>query len=559
MKRFYLLFLAILSITFFDINNLASDETYDANKELATAIQYNDMDKMRNAVAELARINTDKAMGCLLKHLHGMSSGGQFKAYWELVKGTVKFTDEKALDELTDFIIKNKVRPISRDICGVLKNNQSDGMVKLLKTFLDKGNSFLREQAVINLGEMRSKNAIIALIEFIQTKDCEKEDLTKRTIESLHSIAGKEIGWTKENILNWWEKHKNDAESDLLVKIEISAEATGTAIDFRTQSVQMGLRKTPKDKIIVLNSDCPGREKIGKTPPEWDHNYDHIEKILEKMKIPHTVVKKSEFDTEQYKINDKWVIIMNCNHIREHCVCPNCQPSDQKGGLRSVTCSGCNVHIPYTNILSAKGVEKIKAFVANGGYFFSEDWVLEEVLERAWKGILAHTKYYPAEKNVSIFPASGQTTHPYLKDVFDKSVSSSLNESAEDNNGGTVSVQRKTSIGEGQWKIDADSPDIKIMKPNEVVVLIVSEDLKTDDKYSGAVALTFEVGLNGQAVSPSTSTSGNDGYTIAKKRGGQVMHVLSHFGKQKDVSDEFVLQNLILNFIMEAVECLKGR
>ena len=35
--------------------------------------------------------------------------------------------------------------------------------------------------------------------------------------------------------------------------------------------------------------------------------------------------------------------------------------------------------------------------------------------------------------------------------------------------------------------------------------------------------------------------------------GGRVLHVMSHFGKQQGSSeDTFVLQNMILNFIMES-------
>ena len=37
------------------------------------------------------------------------------------------------------------------------------------------------------------------------------------------------------------------------------------------------------------------------------------------------------------------------------------------------------------------------------------------------------------------------------------------------------------------------------------------------------------------------------------KPGGRVLHVMSHFGKQQGSKDDtFVLQNLILNFIMES-------
>jgi hypothetical protein len=560
MKRLYIPLLILLTISLFGIKPLlAADALSDAQKEFKSALQYNDIEKIRTAVKNLAGINNDKAMKFLIAQLGSVQPDTQFQAYWEVVKGFPFFTDEAALDELADYIISNKTKPISRDITAVLKGNNSNGMVKLFKKLIDKGNGALREQSVANLGQTKSRQAIATLVEFLQSKECQKDqDLTKKTIESLHALAGNAIGWTAENIQKWWEKHMNDSEDALFTKPEITGETTGTAMDFQTQSVQAGIRRIPKDKIIVIKSDCQGCIKIGR---DGDHNYDKIQDILERMKIPHTVVDKSEFDTEAYKVDDKWVIIMNCNHIRDHCICPTCQASDQKAGLRSVSCAGCNVHTPYKNMLSEKGVDKIQRFVANGGYFFSEDWVLEEVVERAWKGVVGHTKYFPKENHVTIFPAPGQTTHPYLKNVFDKPVSSGSHESSGDSSGDTttLSVKRKTSIGESKWKIDADSPDLKIMKPNEVVTLMVSEDLKTDDKNSGAVAITFAVGPTGQPMPPSATTSGSDGYVVGKKTGGQVMHVLSHFGKQKDPNDEFALQNLILNFIMEAVERLNVR
>ncbi|MBI4834441.1 MAG: hypothetical protein HY811_06455 [Planctomycetes bacterium] len=562
MKRLYIPALILITIAIFGIKPVqAADALSEAQSGFNSALQYNDVEKIRAAVKNIAGVNNDKAMKLLISQLSRISADTQFQAYWEVVKGFPLFTDVSAFEELADYIITNKTRPVSRDITAVLKDNNSDGLVKLFKKLLEKGNGALREQAVINLGLTKNKNAIALLVEFLQSKDCQKDqDLTKKTIESLHALAGNSIGWTAENIQKWWEKHMNDNEDALFVKPEVTGEGTGTALDFKTVAVQAGIRRIPKDKIIVINSDCPGCERIGKTMEKgWDHNYDHIQSILERMKIPHTVVKKSEFDTEAYKIDDKWVVIMNCNHIREHCVCPTCQASDQKGGLRSVTCAGCDKHTPFANMLSQKGVEKIRNFVANGGYFFSEDWVLEEVVERAWKGVVGHTKYYPAEKNVGIFPAPGQTTHPYLKDVFDKpKPAAGSNDNPADDGSGTIAVKR-TSIGENKWKIDADAPDLKVLRANEVVILIVSEDLKTDDPKSGAVAITFAAGPGGQPIAPSASTGGNDGYVVGKKTGGQVMHVLSHFGKQKDASDEYALQNLILNFIMEAVERLNVR
>jgi len=111
-------------------------------------------------------------------------------------------------------------------------------------------------------------------------------------------------------------------------------------------------------------------------------------------------------------------------------------------------------------------------------------------------------------------------------------------------------------------KIDDESPDLIVKKPDLVDVLIVSPDLphQPDKKARGygtgktgaPVAVTFAYGPGG-ASKPSRSLGrGYATSTYTQGGGGRVLHVMSHFGKQQLESDEFVLQNLILNFLLEA-------
>jgi len=431
--------------------------------------------------------------------------------------------------------------------------------VKLLSRILEKGSSGQKLLALDHLSEVKIKSAVGTLVEFLKQSD---NELRKRAIECLQALVGKSPGQSVESVERWWKEHQNDDEKDLFAPSTDSATGveTGTAAD-HLDSVRYvvfdRLRRLPKDKIIVISSDCKGCEDTAKKmPPEWDHNFDHIERILERMQIPHVVVKKSAFDTESFKLDDKVAVIMNCNQFQEHCVCPTCQASNQAGGWRLVTCTGCEKHIPWQNMMSQKGVNKIKDFVANGGYFFSEDAVLEEVLVRIYKDIIGFSKRYSGEKNVTILPAPGNTTHPYLKGVFEKPAAGKGHpgEPPADGDGdGTLAVKkRELTVGEGKWKIDDQSPDIKINKPQDVTILMVSSDLKTSDKDSGAVAITFSCGKTG--LVPRLTGGDSDNYSLQKKTGGQVMHVLSHFGHQQQATDEFVLQNLILNFLMEAAE-----
>jgi hypothetical protein len=95
------------------------------------------------------------------------------------------------------------------------------------------------------------------------------------------------------------------------------------------------------------------------------------------------------------------------------------------------------------------------------------------------------------------------------------------------------------------WKIDDESPSIKITNKRKVKVLLASEELATKNKVDRAVAVTFPVG-------------GNDDSTgalpLKSQTGGRVLHVLSHFGKQKNQKDGHTLQNLLLNYLIQANE-----
>jgi len=548
MKTSYVIIAVILSVLVFNISRISGE---DLSSDLSSAIRNKDEFKIKEAVKKLSDLNNEKGIKAILDNASKMPQDD--RDYWLVLDGLQAFTSEEALNALYEFIIANKGKPIGSAVVTVIKDNHSPAMVNIMVKILEKGSEEQQRTVLENLSDNKIKPAVAALINFLKSPVCEKnEDLKKLTIEKIQIMLGQSVGQTAESIQEWWSKHQNDDEQALFnqQQVETVDSNTGTAADGYAKIDR--IRKIPKDKIIVVLSDCKGCENIGKKPPEWDHNFDHVEFVLDRMKIPHTVVKKSDFDKEDYKLDDKWVVIFNCNYIRKHCVCPSCKLSNDRGGLRSGTCApGCTQHTYVSNMLSDKGVAKVKQFVANGGYLFSEDWILEEILERGFKGIISHRNYYLKERHVNILPAPGAITHPYLKGVFERPHKSEPNANEQKPEGPTISVKR-LKIGEGKWKIDKDSPDIRIDKPNEVTILITAPKLKATEKDSGAVAVTFSYGKGG--VIARVSGANGDPYASSKRTGGQVLHVLSHFGHQEDPTDEFALQNLILNFINESAE-----
>lgn len=147
---------------------------------------------------------------------------------------------------------------------------------------------------------------------------------------------------------------------------------------------------------------------------------------------------------------------------------------------------------------------QIRTLVERGAYLFTSDWELTNVILKALPGYLGQGN----STNAHEFPiqlAPGAGSHPYMRDVF------------PDNPYEAAAMR---------WHIDEMSYCIKPLRP-QVVPLVVCRELGA--RYgSELVACTFRHGR------------------------GAVLHVLSHFQKQRDASgDGYALQQMLLNFIVE--------
>jgi hypothetical protein len=275
------------------------------------------------------------------------------------------------------------------------------------------------------------------------------------------------------------------------------------------------LSTLPKDKIIVVRND-----KCDKNP-SFDGNFDKIQDVLNRMHIEHTLIGKSELENNSFNWDDKWVIIFNDNFFKDHCCDPEhakIEPNFQQiiTMMRSYPCLGSPPHQIHNTKLSDNTIQKIKLFIETGGYLFTEDLQIEEIIERAFPRTITHIKFIP-KKEVNIAPASGAALHPYLKYVFEAPPPpiTSIPSPSE--------IVTTTPV----WKISNDSPDIKILKRDIVTVLIVSPELAKMNKSEGAIAVTW-------TVSPMS---------------GRILHIIGDLGKQTILS-----QNLIFNFLTELNE-----
>ena len=521
----------ILVALFFGISLAAGNPTQD----LQSGIQKKDSEKVKKAVGELVLQNDGKACSVLLNSLTPPPETG---IYWAILEGLSRMSNSDAISKLASYIISNKSKDISRDLLGAMKNNRSPAILPLLKDVMEKGPEDMKVEALHQLGAIQTKESLEILFNFLGTLD-EKNDkeLVKETIGSLKRVSGIDKGNYPASWIAWWQENKNKQISDIIKPKTV----TGGNLDNVSQYRDMtGVEDLPKDKVLVVRNDRCDKHYRG------DRNFDKIQDILTKLGVPHTVVGKSEIEDENFNWKDAWAMVINCNMYKDLDCGKDCRAGTSKTGERTVNCLGTGDHMNHGTKLNDKTIKKIREFVETGGYLFTEDMNIEEVVERAFKGVITHTKYLPG-RTVQIVPAPGATLHPYLKYVFEAPPSSNapaMSLPPEGASGETQSIKPGEFRLDAEWKIDEDSPDIKVLKKDIVTVLIMSPKLvnaKTKDE--GAVAVTW--GVSGQnIVSTGSSKASYAG-------GGRVLHVMSHFGKQHSKVDEFALQNLLLNFLIE--------
>jgi hypothetical protein len=174
-------------------------------------------------------------------------------------------------------------------------------------------------------------------------------------------------------------------------------------------------------------------------------SYDRVQDVLGAVGVPHLIVSPAELD--QIELNAKQLLMINC---------------------------------PGT--ISQKAILKIQKFVRAGGFLYTTDWALTNVVQKAFPGYIKYN------------------SRPTGNDVVGVQVA------AKDN----VFLQHlQLSKTEPKWWLESSSYPVKVLRPREVEVLITSTEM--GKKYGAApVAVTFPYG------------------------DGRVLHIVSHFYLQQN-------------------------
>ena len=206
--------------------------------------------------------------------------------------------------------------------------------------------------------------------------------------------------------------------------------------------------------------------------------FDHLENVLDAIGIPYAFVSVAEFATRSDLSSTRMVFW-------------NCGPPIGDPGRRSVI------------------AEKMRRFVESGGFLWSTDWGLRDVVAGAFPGRLAtgedklHTL---PELVVDVGPAANAANDPLLEGVLPK--------------------------GPCRWWLEAASAEVRVLEPAAVRVLIEAPVLASAlHRKSPVIVATFAAGK------------------------GRVLHVMGHAWQEKtDLDGTVGMQRLALNFIRMRVE-----
>ncbi|HAK96259.1 MAG TPA: hypothetical protein DCM87_15030 [Planctomycetes bacterium] len=503
----------------------AAEKTLAALKQdLRKALASGDARLLGQACAALRTLGGSEAAGVLLEQVE--KAPAQSETYWLLIDGAASFGDESALTAVGRFVVERGKSPAARDVLFALERNRLSTKSAALIPIMDECAGELALGAVRQLGEVRVPEVVDALIaRLARTKDSDGE-LRRYLAGALANITGEHFGTSIVNWEGWWKGHRGRE----LTGRKARERTTGTARDevdaIRDEQI-IGIEKLSPRRIVVIKGKCVDWER-------FDHNFDHIEHMLEQMDFPHTVITKEDFEAG-FALAESMVVCINCMMWRPHCVCPDCKPGEDAGN-RLHRCTGCNRHDVREYKFSGAAVERLKRFVEAGGFLFTEDWVLEELLERAWPELVGSGPKLP-EKNVKALPAPGKAGHRYLEGVF-RPPQDIVVTGKHRPKGRTVvrppeeDVRAYFSRAAHTWKIDNESPAIVVKKKSEVELLLTSPDLARIARGNDALAVTFRPGKG--------------------PRKGAVLHILSHFGKQTSQDSEYGIQNMLLGFLIDA-------
>ena len=205
-----------------------------------------------------------------------------------------------------------------------------------------------------------------------------------------------------------------------------------------------------------------------------DGSFDRIGRVLNALQLPYTLVTPLALSLEKAPpLEQHKLVFWNCGESL---------PPERR----------------------AVAARRVREFVRRGGYLFTTDWAISNIIAHAFPEFLDTSGPVAPlpETTVDIEPAQGQARHPLLRGVFLP---------------GT----------QGKWWLEQASFDVKVRRGRDVTVLIESKELQEEFRREPTVAVVFPYGR------------------------GKVLHVMGHYYQEEgNMAGTIAAHRLALNFVL---------
>lgn len=402
--------------------------------------------------------------------------------YDELL-ATLRTAADKALDELLKGATRERdldLRFLIVDALGRHPDPQAEAT--LLEVAEEDRDERVAVLAIRGLGKRGTPTAVDGLIALLAEleKDLRKSRLAREAGGALATLTGQDGLTVAQDWQNYWTAHRASFTAPAPAADGATQTRDESALDRMRRERPADVRTMERlrdDEILVIRGSS-----------------DRVEEVLRGLKLPHQVHERDALEALTLD-PARQVLVLNCAGKE--------QMSDQ-------------------------GIAKIREFVARGGYLFTSDWELRNVLARAFPEVVAFLGETPnQDQKATIRPHPEAASHPLLRDVF------------------PLSTWTDQSFS---WNLDRRS---HMVRPNpQLVPLVISPEMEAHGSSTLGFTFSFTAAGGGRPVTGAVS----DRVPI-----GQVLHVSSHFKNQRDASgDGFALQQLLLNFVVEKQELRKA-
>lgn len=395
----------------------------------------------------------------------------------ELVKGYKRQRRPDVRFLVVDALGKVPEAPAERVLLDALEGDEDETV------------AVLAARALGRRGTASAVEALIPLLEGFEKRP-DRARLVRETNGALAALTGQELT-VAQDWKNYWDAHKASYQAPAR-----PAESDGGSQTRDRNAIDRMRRERPAD-LQTMERMRDDDVLVVKA------RMDAVERVLRSLKIKHREVEQAEFEQSVQLDPSRQVLVLNCPGMRKE------------------------YHFGDPTI------QKIKEFVARGGYLFCSDLHLAGTLAKAFPEVIRKkgSTSNSDTQTITISPHQGATTHPLMRDVFPLS---------------TWTEQQFT------WKL---FQSCEVPEPNAAITNLV-QSAQMPGLASGYDTVAFTFNYPPTPGGGRVATGGGRG---RRPQGGVVLHVLSHFKLQEDDSgDGFALQQILLNLIVEKQERRKA-